>query len=95
MVWKQCSRSKSGAYIVVRLAFFFSSSCPNSQETPGGEKVYQQGADKKSLNEESDCRWVCKCLLCEPEETQAEIQAVGSLLLLLWLEYVHMNNKTE
>lgn len=32
--------------------------------------------------------------LCEPQEIQAEIQAVWSLLQLLWLEYVHTNNKT-
>lgn len=44
-----------------RIFFFFSSSCPNSQETPGGEKVSQRGADKKSSHKESDCRWVCKC----------------------------------
>lgn len=33
--------------------------------------------------------------LCELEEIQAEIQAIRSLLLLLWLQYVHINNKTE
>lgn len=45
------------------LHFFFPLPVPIPKKHQVGGKVYQQGADKKSLNEESDCRWVCKCWL--------------------------------
>lgn len=98
VVWKQYSGSKSSAYIVVRLTIFFFFLFPvplpkkHQVEWKFTSKVLIRSHHMKKVTvggcTNADC-------LCEPEEIQAEIQAVWSLLLLLWLEFVHMNNKTE
>lgn len=88
MVWKPYSGSKSGAYIVVRLAFIF---FPLPVPIPKIHQVGRKFTSKVLIR--SHCMkkvTVGGCAnadcLCEPEEIQAEIQAVRSLLLLLWLE---------